>query len=278
MIRILFLLFFVMSYCSYAATKASWTQEQDMQLMNSIRKHNGASWSTIAAEVTGKINKQCRERYMCHLDPTIDKSPLSDTEISTLDSVVQALGQNWCEISKEYFTLPNGKRRTDLHLKNVWNSQHRSGKKNRKHNVSDVEHLEEVPTKKKKVTPIKITDTIFVEKPLYSPTHLGSSLLPAHPLLLNSQPNVLPSLLMLSSSMYSAPVTNSIFLQSPSNLVNIQQPTTNPTSDIEVEVTLSGPELATVFEETELTKAFGEDDFFCEDYSLLNEFNINTLN
>jgi len=83
---------------------------------------------------------------------------------------------------------------------------------------------------------------------------------------------------MLSSSMYSAPVTNSIFLQSPSNLVNIQQPTTNPTSDIEVEVTLSGPELATVFEETELTKAFGEDDFFCEDYSLLNEFNINTLN
>jgi hypothetical protein len=55
MIRILFLLFFATLHCSYAAPKACWTQEQDMQLMNSIQKHSGDSWSTIAAEVTGKV-------------------------------------------------------------------------------------------------------------------------------------------------------------------------------------------------------------------------------
>ena len=76
-----------MLHCCYAAAKTCWTSEQDMQLLNSIQKHGTSSWSTIAAEVTGKINKQCRERYMCHLDPIIDKTPLSDAEISTLEPI-----------------------------------------------------------------------------------------------------------------------------------------------------------------------------------------------
>ncbi|MCX7352323.1 MAG: hypothetical protein NTW22_03460 [Proteobacteria bacterium] len=148
MIRFLHLLFFAMLHCCYAAAKTCWTSEQDMQLLNSIQKHGTSSWSTIAAEVTGKINKQCRERYMCHLDPIIDKTPLSDAEISTLELAVQELGPKWGEISKTLFTFANGKRRTDLHLKNVWHSHHRSdlGRTNRKRTSSHEKHLEEAPT------------------------------------------------------------------------------------------------------------------------------------
>ena len=147
MIRFLHLLFFAMLHCSYAAAKTCWTSEQDMQLMNSIQKHGTSSWSTIAAEVTGKINKQCRERYMCHLDPIIDKTPLSDEEISKLDLAVQEYGPKWGKISKKLFTLPNRKRRTDLHLKNFWYSHHRSALSatNRKRIASDEKHLEEAP-------------------------------------------------------------------------------------------------------------------------------------
>jgi len=287
MIRILFLLFFATLHCSYAAPKACWTPEQDMQLMNSIQKHSGVSWSTIAAEVTGKANKQCRERYMCHLDPMIDKSPLSDVEISKLELAVQVLGPKWGEISKTLFTLANGKRRTDLHLKNVWHSQQRSevGGKKRKYTTSHKRHLEEAPTtlpqqlfstppsisanKKKKVAQSTITDTIFVAHPLYSAISLDSSLLLSGPqLLLNEEPLILPSLLILSSNVTHSGLVapDNVPIHLPSNSVSDQQSLSS--TDIVLDIILDGPELGSVFE---------EDTSFDHDAAILKEFNIKTL-
>jgi hypothetical protein len=287
MIRTFFLLFFIIQHCVCAASKVCWTQEQDTQLLDSIQKQAGNNWSAIAEEVFGKTSKQCRERYLCHLDPMIDKSPLSDAEISTLDLAVQELGTNWSEISKTLFTLPDGKRRTDLQLKNVWHSQHRSVVGERKSTASHKRHLEDAPTtlpqqfyptvslittssakKEKKVTESTITDTIFVAQPLYSAISLDSThLLPAHPLLVSGKPHLPPSLLMLSSNVTHsesvAPYTPP--LQLLSNSVRALQPST----DIAVDVILGGPELTTVFE---------EDNSFCEDAFLLREFNIRTRN
>lgn len=290
MIRILFLLFFATLHCSYAAPKACWTPEQDMRLMNSIQKHSGVSWSTIAAEVTGKVNKQCRERYMCHLDPMIDKSPLSDAEISTLELAVQELGPKWGEISKTLFTFANGKRRTDLHLKNVWHSHHRSdlGRTNRKRTSSHEKHLEEAPTaslqqvfsalplvsssstnKKKKVLHPTVTGSVFHAQLPYSSAPSGGPHLLSNPqLLLNGQPLLLPSLLMLSSNVTHSGlvVPDNAPIHLPSNSVSDQQ-SLSPT-DIVLDIILDGPELTEVFE---------EGNSFCEDDSLLREFNIKTL-
>jgi len=259
-----------MLHCSYAASKVCWTSEQDEQLIASIERHAGKSWSIIAEGVAGKINKQCRERYMCQLDPMIDKSPLSAAEILTLELAVQELGPKWGEISKTLFTLPSGKRRTDLHLKNIWHSQHRSEVGGRKSTASHKRHLEEdfttIPqrvfsalpsisssstNKKKKVLHSTVISSVFRAQPLYSSTTLGSThLFSAPPLLLSGQPLLLPSLLMLSSN--ATPTRDSsdsdTFLQlCSSNSVSDQQSLSS--TSIVANETLSGPELAKIFEE-----------------------------
>ncbi len=288
MIRILFLMFFATLHCSYAAPKVCWTVEQDMQLMNSMQKHNGDSWSTIAAEVTGKANKQCRERYMCHLDPMIDKTPLSDVEISKLELAVQELGPKWGEISKTLFTLANGKRRTDLHLKNVWHSHHRSdsGRTNKKR-TSSQKHLEEAPTaslqqvssalpsvsssstKKKKVLHPTVTNSVLHAQLPYSSVPSGGPHHLSNPqLLLNGQPHILPSLLMLSSNVTHSGLVapDNVPIHLPSNSVSDQQSLSS--KDIVLDIILGGPELGSVFE---------EDGSFDHDAAILREFNIKTL-
>ncbi len=279
MIRIFFLLFFGTLHCSYAGHKVCWTDEQDMQLMSSIQKHGRASWSTIAAEVTGKVNKQCRERYICHLDPLIDKSPLSDAEISTLELAVQELGPKWSEISKERFTLPTGIRRTDLQLKNVWHSQHRSerGEKKRKNTFSNESHLEETPTitlqqvlaprsisatganKKKQVPLSTATSSVFPAHPTYSLVPSGDQhLLSSSQLLLNG-----PSLLLPPSKTTHSENTP-LHLQRTS-----QQSLTKP---------LAGIVLNTILDSSEFKNVFEGDGSHHEDASLLMAFSIKTLN
>ena len=230
--------------------------------MSSIQKHGRASWSTIAAEVTGKVNKQCRERYICHLDPLIDKSPLSDAEISTLELAVQELGPKWSEISKERFTLPTGIRRTDLQLKNVWHSQHRSerGEKKRKNTFSNESHLEETPTTTLQQVPLSTaTSSVFPAHPTYSLVPSGDPhLLSSSQLLLNG-----PSLLLPPSKTTHSENTP-LHLQRTS-----QQPLTKP---------LAGIVLDTILDSSEFAKVFEGDGSHHEDASLLMAFSIKTLN
>ena len=269
MIRILFLLFFGTLHCSYAGHKVCWTDEQDMQLMSSIQKHGRASWSTIAAEVTGKVNKQCRERYLCHLDPLIDKSPLSDAEISTLELAVQELGPKWSEISKTLFTLANGKRRTDLHLKNVWHSQHRSALSTttRKRTASD--HLDETPiaslqqvssalppvssgstNKKKKVLHSTVTNRVLhAQLPYSSASSVGTHLLCNAQLPLNFQPLIMPPSNVPHATNPGSVMSSSTTLQPHSDSISNQQPLTAAEGAIVQPLLLSGPQLAEIFQE-----------------------------
>lgn len=273
MIRILFLLFFGTLHCSYAGHKVCWTSEQDMHLMNAIQKHGMGSWSKIAAEVEDKESKQCRERYLCHLDPLIDKSPLSDAEISTLDLAVQELGPKWSEISKERFTLPTGIRRTDLQLKNVWYSHHRSALSTTTRKRSVSEHLDETPTatlqqvssalpsisakrtkKKKKAAQAAITSSVFHSQPPYSAAPLGDShLLSNAQLPLIFQPLIMPPSSVTHATNSGSVMSNSTTLQPHSYLMSNQQPLTPAEEAIVQPLLLSGPELA---------KIFGKDNFW----------------
>jgi hypothetical protein len=274
MIRILFLLFFGTLHCSYAGHKVCWTSEQDMQLMNSIQKHGIVSWSKIAAEVEDKESKQCRERYLCHLDPLIDKSPLSDAEISTLDLAVQELGPKWSKISKERCTLPTGIRRTDLQLKNVWHSQHRSALSTTTRKRTALEHLDETPiaslqqvssalppvssgstNKKKKVLHSTVTNRVLhAQLPYSSAPSGGSHLLSNAQLPLNFQPLIMPHSNVPHATNSGSVMSNSTTLQPHSTtlqphsyLISNQQPLTPAEEAIVQPLLLSGPELAEIF-------------------------------
>lgn len=107
-------------------TARLWTPEQDALLVENCTKRRNASkfiWSKIGAQVPMKNSKQCRERYQNHLDPTINKSPFSEEEITLLNKAVKKYGTQWTKIAQTYFIADDGTRRTDLQLRNRWNSQ-----------------------------------------------------------------------------------------------------------------------------------------------------------
>jgi hypothetical protein len=117
--------------------KGNWSKDEDKWLMEAINKCNRGRdefpWTEIAKDLPiQRTAKQCRERWMQHLNPNLDKSPLSPNETRVINNFVIQQGHQWANISRYLHH-----RRSDNQIKNwYYSGANRSERTNIEHTLN----------------------------------------------------------------------------------------------------------------------------------------------
>ena len=96
--------------------KRPWTEKEDALLIKLVEKYGPVRWSSIARSITGRLGKQCRERWHNHLNPEIKKTDWGRDEEWILYLTYYAIGSKWANMTQILMG------RTDNAIKNHWNS------------------------------------------------------------------------------------------------------------------------------------------------------------
>jgi hypothetical protein len=96
--------------------KGSWTRQEDEMIIHYVRTNGCTAWTKLAKMLPGRIGKQCRERWLNHLDPQISRAPWTAEEDALLMMLHEQHGNSWSKIAAHMPT------RSDNMIKNRWYS------------------------------------------------------------------------------------------------------------------------------------------------------------
>jgi hypothetical protein len=86
--------------------RRAWTRKEDDAIIRLVEEYGTKRWSVISDHLNGenhgteRTGKQCRTRWLNHLDPTIKKDPWTAEEEQIIEDAQTRLGNKWAEISK----------------------------------------------------------------------------------------------------------------------------------------------------------------------------------
>ena len=83
-----------------------WSGKEDMEIARLVQVHGTKKWSVIAEQLnclgfdTNRTGKQCRTRWLNHLDPNISRGAWTDEEEQIIYDAQRTYGNRWAEIAK----------------------------------------------------------------------------------------------------------------------------------------------------------------------------------